>query len=237
MITLSPIKNIPNQKHNSTNFKSTKFKTIDINNWPRNEIFNQFTKLENPFVSITSRVDISKSREITKKESIQTSHAILYFLAKTANEISEFKQRIQNGRVIEYDKIGISTTVNKPNNTFNFVVLDFYENSKKFLEKAALKITTAKNDENIVPKDWKPSDDIIYSSCTPWIDFTSFTHPTNGAKDYIPRIAWGKYVPDGHKTTMATNLQVNHVLIDGFHIGEFFNRLQENLNNPNKILF
>lgn len=47
--------------------------------------------------------------------------------------------------------------------------------------------------------------------------------------DSIPRVGWGKFVPEGDRLRMTVALQVNHRLIDGLHIGKFAQLLQSRL--------
>ena len=52
------------------------------------------------------------------------------------------------------------------------------------------------------------------------------THPFDGPQDCIPRIAWGKIAADGERWAMPVAVQVHHALVDGRHIGQFFEKLE-----------
>nr|WP_291578924.1 CatA-like O-acetyltransferase [Clostridium sp. UBA6640] len=66
----------------------------------------------------------------------------------------------------------------------------------------------------------------------PWI---SFTHISNeiimNKEDSIPKISWGKYFKDGDKVLLPYSIQVNHMLLDGVHVGKFIERLQDFINS------
>ena len=73
-------------------------------------------------------------------------------------------------------------------------------------------------------------DDLIYISCTPWFDLTGCTNERDFDKDdNIPRITWGKYVPESGRETLGMSLEVNHRFIDGYHLGLFYKHLQANI--------
>jgi len=80
-------------------------------------------------------------------------------------------------------------------------------------------------------------DDLIYYSSIPWISFTSFSHASDNKSGIsIPKIVFGKYFQKGNKTLMPVSVEVHHALMDGIHVGKFFNDFQFKLNNPSKFL-
>ncbi len=71
----------------------------------------------------------------------------------------------------------------------------------------------------------------------PWISFTGTTHPIQmNPVDSIPRIAWGKYFEENGKIKLPLSIQVHHALVDDLHVGQYFNAIQEILDNPLKYL-
>ena len=76
------------------------------------------------------------------------------------------------------------------------------------------------------------TDRVIYFSCLPWVDLTALTNERDfsspdSKNDSIPRIAWGKYIQNGDRLELGISIEVNHRLIDGFHIGQFVQRLEK----------
>lgn len=69
---------------------------------------------------------------------------------------------------------------------------------------------------------------LIYISCLPWVDLTGCTNERDlDPDDTIPRITWGKFVSDGERKTLGMSVEVNHRLVDGIHIGLFYQYLQK----------
>lgn len=54
--------------------------------------------------------------------------------------------------------------------------------------------------------------------------------------DSMPRFAWGKFFNAGDRLLMPLDVQAHHALMDGFHIGKFFETIQEYLNHPVSVL-
>ena len=64
----------------------------------------------------------------------------------------------------------------------------------------------------------------------PWIRTTSFINPIYDI-DSITRICWGKYFLENNEFFIDLSIQVNHALIDGYHIGLFYSKLQDNIDS------
>jgi len=214
---------------------SSSYKIVDKDSWKRKQIFECFSACQNPFYSMTARSDVTKLIEVTKKKNIPSSHAILYMIGKTVNDIPEFKCRLKDGNVVKYDKISLGMTVDREDDLFYFLDLEYFENSKEFLNNASNEIEPAKKSTQLFP-DEEPREDVVYLSCIPWVNFTAFTNPISDYKtDTIPRIVWGKYTKEGDKTTIPVSLEAHHGFIDGRHMGLFYQKLQENFDNADKI--
>ena len=62
------------------------------------------------------------------------------------------------------------------------------------------------------------------------IDLTGCTNERDFDKDdAIPRITWGKYVPENGRETLGMSLEVSHRFIDGYHLGQFYQTLQKSI--------
>ena len=92
----------------------------------------------------------------------------------------------------------------------------------------------AKVIEEMVLEDEPGRDDYLYISATPWISFTSATHPIHmNPVDSVPRLAWGKFYTDGRdRIQLPYSIQVHHALADGLHMGKFSTLFQSLADNP-----
>jgi chloramphenicol O-acetyltransferase type A len=72
--------------------------------------------------------------------------------------------------------------------------------------------------------------DFVFISTLPWIPFTGIDHTLSlRREDSIPRISWGKYFTKGKRVLLPFNIQVNHIFIDGLHVGKFYQLIHEEI--------
>lgn len=109
---------------------------------------------------------------------------------------------------------------------FISVRCDDYETMEEFARKNRQKA-------DLLPADWDLETDhmeaeAINFSSIPWIRFTQFTRPiTRLGDDAIPRVTFGKYQWRDGRLWMPVATQTHHGLVDGLHIGRFFEGLEQ----------
>lgn len=210
-------------------------KYIDIENWKRKDHYNYFKQLDYPHFNICGNVDITNFYKYVKGNNIPFFISVLYTSTKTANSIKEFKYRIRGNNVIEHETVNPSFTVMTEGEVFSFCTSNFVDDFTMFKYNTLNQIEKVKN--NISIEDEPGRDDLLYITSIPWISFTNITHPIQMKPvDSIPRISWGKYFEEGGKIKLPLSVQAHHALVDGIHVGQFFNSFQEILDNPTKYL-
>lgn len=210
-------------------------KFIDMDNWKRKDHYNFFKEFGYPHFNIGGNVDITKFYKYIKENELPFFISTLYAVSKAANNIKEFRLRIREDRVVEHDDIHPSFTVLADEELFSFCTSNFIDDFKDFKTNTLKDINDVKN--NVIIKNEPGRDDLLYTTCIPWISFTNIIHPLHmNPVDSIPRIAWGKYFEEGGKIKMPISVQLHHALADGIHIGKYFDLLQEILDNPSKYL-
>jgi Chloramphenicol O-acetyltransferase len=204
------------------------FKELDPENWPRKPTYEFFKDYEDPFFNITANLNVTKLYGFCKENSLAYSLASLFYSQKTANAIREFRIRLINERLVEFDTIHATQTILNSDETFSFCyfenkpdVFEFNTAGKAALEKyRALKTFDVESDRL----------DLIYYSVIPWVSFTSFKHATRIDKTQtVPRIVFGKLFDEGTVKKMPVSVEVNHAILDGLHVGKFFNLFQESI--------
>jgi chloramphenicol O-acetyltransferase type A len=69
---------------------------------------------------------------------------------------------------------------------------------------------------------------VIYYTTIPWLSFTQIVHPDHdGFKSTIPKIAFGKIFKSCLDSMIPVSVSVHHALMDGYHVGKFYEILQE----------
>ncbi|WP_252242664.1 chloramphenicol acetyltransferase [Clostridium sp. ZS2] len=210
-------------------------KLIDIENWKRKDHYNFFRQVDYPHFNICGNIDITKFYKYIKENELPFFISILYASTKTANSIKEFKLRIRGDKVIEHETVNPSFTIITDEEVFSFCRSNYTDNFNEFKTNTLKEIEKVKN--NISIEDEPGQDDLVYITSIPWVSFTNITHPIQmNPVDSIPRIAWGKYFEEGGNIKLPISVDVHHALVDGVHIGQYFNIIQEILDNPVKYL-
>jgi chloramphenicol O-acetyltransferase type A len=203
------------------------FETILLDNYPRADIYRAFRKREIPFYSTTFNVDITQLSRHANTNLRPITLILAYCIAKTANRIKEFKQRVVEDDIREYEITDPSLTVLNSNNTFSFCDAVFVDDLESFLDINRPLMKSAKDSNNVGTE---PKDHRIFITSIPWIEFTSFTHPYMSQYGYIPIFTMGKFIEQQEKVLLPLAIQVNHALIDGYHLGAFCSQFQQLLN-------
>lgn len=209
-------------------------KYIDLDNWPRKDHYSFFSKFDYPQFNICGNLDITNFYKFIKEREMPFFISTVYASSKAANLIPELKLRIRDGRVVEHEVVSPSFTVMTESDLFSFCTVEHSEPYEKFNLDAEREINNRKVNGTIENEPGR--DDLLYVTSIPWFSFTSVTHPIHmNPVDSIPRISWGKYFEENGKIKLPFSVQVHHALVDGLHVGQYFNLLQEFLDNPSTL--
>lgn len=210
-------------------------KYLDLDTWPRRDLFEFFRGYQNPYFNICTQLDVtSLLRVLRERPGVSVSLAYHYFALRIANEIEPFHYRLEGDRVVIHEAINGGTTVLLPNETFTYAYFDYHEDFQKFLSGAEEAIERVRVESSLKPT---MRYDLIYFTTLPWVSFTSFAHArTPGRGESIPRIAFGKFLRDGDRVRLPVSVEVHHALMDGLHVGRYFMSLEEALAEPDDYL-
>jgi chloramphenicol O-acetyltransferase type A len=202
---------------------------IDINNWNRKELYNFFSRFEEPFFGVTISVDCTVAYKQTKSKGISFFLYYLYRALKAANEVENFRYRISDGKVFLYDTIQASATVDRPNGTFGFSYIDYVTGENEFYEIASKEIERVRQSQALLPA--VSGENVIHFSAVPWLNFTSLSHARSFTfPDSSPKISFGKMTEQNALKSMPVSIHAHHGLMDGYHVGLFVDRFQQLLN-------
>jgi chloramphenicol O-acetyltransferase type A len=207
------------------------FKVLDIEKWNRKTTYEFFKDFEDPFFNMTANLDVTKLYSFVNQNSLSYSLSCLFYSQQTANSIREFKIRLFEDRLVEFEKLDCTQTILQDDESFCFFylgieknVLEFHNANRDSVEKYKKLRTFDVESERL---------DLIYYSIIPWVSFTSFKHASRFNNTLtVPRIVFGKIFDENERKKMPISVEVNHVIMDGLHVGKYFNLLQETFNAP-----
>ncbi len=207
---------------------------LDQSNWTRRKHFAFFREWDYPHFNMCANLDLTAFNPALKKNNISFTIGLVYVITRAANAIPEFRQRIRGEQVIEHDLVHPSATILVDDDMFSFCSFDYHQDFSIFAAGALETIDAVRKNpwiEDDSDQDW-----LLFMSVIPWVSFTSFMHPINFPVDSIPRFAWGKFFQDGDQIKMPLSVQGHHALMDGYHMGKYFNVLQDYLHDPQPVL-
>ena len=127
--------------------------------------------------------------------------------------------------------IWIYTIFHNDDHTFSDCWTDFSEDFNIFYQDILKDMATAATKKGIKAKEGQPAN-FYCISCTPWTTFTGYSsRVSNGEPSFFPIVLMGKYKQHGKKILMPVNITIAHAVADGYHVGLFFQYLQEEINN------
>ncbi|MCR1955703.1 CatA-like O-acetyltransferase [Clostridioides mangenotii] len=207
-----------------------KYKIIDINEFDRSEYFQYFMSVGTT-IEITVKVDVTNAVKKCKLESLSFYSFLIFNISQALNSIRNFRYSIYNESLVEWKKvIPTFTNFNKSNETFSTLWEEPQGDYAEFDRKYKQLTKKFSESKGILPQvDLPPN--VFNVSSIPWIHFEHFSSNTNVSGNQLTTmITMGKYEKHDSKLLMPITVQAHHAIVDGYHISQFFNKLQDEMN-------
>ncbi len=205
------------------------YRVIDLATWSRAPIFEFYRTFSNPTFHISVKLDARSLYEQAKGNGESFFLLTLYAILRTANEIPECRQRYENGKIVEYEKVAAMTPIMTECGLFRQIWCDYELDYPAFRTVVAPKVEAAKSGEPAPML--KKSCDYICANCAPWIHFESLTTAELNFAQTEPVITWGR-MADG---LLPVSCRFSHMFIDGLHTGYFFTKLNGYFTSPQRL--
>lgn len=197
-------------------------KEINLSSWSRSSHYEVFKNVEKPQFSICTKIDVSK---LIKREE-NFFNIFLYNIMMATNDVPEFKLRIKNDKVYECETLDINTNLLSENNCFvsrRISYSDSYESFNKNLQREKESVPK----EGVLKIDKEQEDNVVITSFIPWTHFDSVSEPIFNKDESLIKIVYGKYSNVDAKCMIPICVTANHALVDGYHMGMFFEKLSK----------
>lgn len=185
--------------------------------------------------SMTARVNAQNTYDFAKENNIPFFNMTVACILEAINEIPEFKRRIIDDKIYEYDKINaVSPIIQEDHSIREIEILPLSEHQtlieyNKYIEN---KKNNIENNQYLVEPSLRDEMPICNLSCIPWINFDSMTNIISSPHQLMPLITWGKLV-DGK---IPISLTASHVFIFGYHFKLFYEKVTKYLDNPKVMI-
>jgi len=205
-------------------------KHIDINTWNRKLLFEHFKDFADPYFGMILPFDVTFAYQNAKEHSYSFFARYLHDCMKAINNVENLRYRIVENKVVEFDTINASPTLMRPDKTFAFSFIKYDENFNGFADNIKNEQERINNSTELYPPE-EYRVDCIHCSAMPWLNFSGHKEPVSGQKDSVPKLAFGKAENIEGKLMMNVAINVNHALVDGYHVHLFSEKFQKYLNH------
>ena len=196
-------------------------KRIDMATYPRREHFSHFYGMAYPYVGVTADVDVTDLLGLSREKGCSFYLLVLHAVALAADAVPEFRRRIDNGGIVEYDVCPTSHTELKADGTYAYCTLHHHMPLAEYLSRAEAAREAARKSGSIQEEDEVQS--MYFISTLPWLHYTQLIQPVACGEESNPRITWGKYQQNSEgRMLMPLSVLVHHALADGLHIARFY---------------
>jgi chloramphenicol O-acetyltransferase type A len=200
---------------------------LDLDGWKHREHYEFFRGFAMPFFSVCADVDVTAVSQRSRQAGGPSLFiATLFALLHAANTVEAMRLRVRDDRVWRHDRVGVSTTVLRDDETFGLALLPYADDLASFTADADRKISEVKSGRGLT--DPVVEDDVVYHSTLPWLRFTAFSNALAG-HDSIPRVVFGKCVPSGDRMVMPVAVEVHHAVVHGLDVARLYEALQAGL--------
>ena len=203
-------------------------KRIDLDTYPRRDHFNHFCAMAYPYAGVTVDVDVTDLLSLCREKGYSFYLMVLHAVALAADEVPEFRRRIDHGGIVEYDECPTSHIELKPDGTYAYCTLRHHMPLADYLAQAESARTAAREGGSIEEDDDVQS--MYFISTLPWLHYTQLIQPVACGEESNPRITWGKYqANDKGRMMMPLSVLVHHALADGIHIAKFYEAFNQQM--------
>ena len=203
-------------------------KRIDLDTYPRRDHFNHFCAMAYPYAGVTGDVDVTDLLSLCREKGYSFYLMVLHAVALAADEVPEFRRRIDHGGIVEYDECPTSHIELKPDGTYAYCTLRHHMPLAEYLAQAESARTAAREGGSIEEEDDVQS--MYFISTLPWLHYTQLIQPVACGEESNPRITWGKYqANDKGRMMMPLSVLVHHALVDGIHIAKFYEAFNQQM--------
>ena len=203
-------------------------KRIDMATYPRRDHFEHFYGMAYPYVGVTVDVDVTDLLALCREKGYSFYLMVLHAVALAADEVDEFRRRIDDGGIVEYDECPTSHTELKPDGTYAYCTLHHHMPLAEYLQRAEAARAAARESGSIEEEDAVQS--MYFISTLPWLHYTQLIQPVACGEESNPRFIWGKYQQNAEgRMMMPLSVLVHHALADGVHIAKFYDEFEKQM--------
>ena len=209
------------------------FTPIDLQTWPRGQMFYYFSQMAPAGYSMTVPVDVTALRKTLKEAGRKLFPAYLWLVTKNLNRQTEFKVAEKDGVLGFYDSLRpLYASFHENDHTFSLMWTEYTDGFLQFHQAYLENQAQFGHNHGVLCQPQTPPPANAYTvSCVPWVSFTHFAvHSYENKPYYFPSVEAGKFFEEAGRILMPLSITCHHATTDGYHIKCFLDSLQEDIN-------
>lgn len=205
---------------------------VDLANYARRDLLQAFQHRQMPCFSTACQIDITPFKRLADAQGHGFFVPMSYLISRAVNGVPAFRQRLIGGELYEFDHVDPGYTVLLRDDSFSFCDSRHFDCYAEYREHAARCIEAVKRSPDRSTGD---KHHMFFITSVPWFSFTAFTHPFDESYASIPIITIGRFFDHGERVVLPLAVQVHHGLVDGIHVGRFFEQMRRLLDDPSAL--
>lgn len=207
------------------------FTPIDLQSWPRGQMFYYFSQMAPTGYSMTVNVDVSKLRHAVKSAKIKFFPVYLWLITRNLNRQPEFKIALKDNVLGYYDTLTpLYASFHEDDHIFSLMWTKYSESFSEFYNEYLENQNRFGDVRGVLCQPQTPPPNAYTVSCIPWVDFTHFAvHSYENKAYYFPSVEAGKFFEQDGRIFMPLSLTCHHAATDGYHIKCFLEDLESDM--------
>lgn len=201
---------------------------IDPARSKRAAAFALWMKAPMPMVTIFKTLDVTNLVKVSKKGAYKFHMLLCWCIGKAASAAEEFYTLPVGDKLMEYDRLAISTVVNTKDGDINTCDVPFSGDLETFSQDYLT--LTAQVYDTCQPYDLSGDHMVIGTSALAKYEVDGVVNIYAGIYNN-PFVMWGKYRKRWCKALLPTSFQFHHTQLDGVPAAKVLDDLQREINN------
>lgn len=210
------------------------FHPIDINTWPRAQMFYYFSQMAPTGYTINVTVDVTNTRQALKDRGKKFFPAYLYVVTRALIRQPEFTTAYADDQLGWWDALTpLYAVFHEDDKTISFLWTPYDADFTAFYQNYSEDMRLYSHVHGALAKPGMPPPSSYTVSCVPWISFNSFAlHSYSPGKYYFPSVEAGRFTESNGRVTMPLSLTLHHATTDGWHVQQFLLELERLMSEP-----
>ena len=207
------------------------FTPIDLETWPRAQMFRYFSRMAPTGYSLTVPVDVTGLRAALKARGLKFFPTYLWLVTKCLSEQPEFTTAVRDGVLGTYDSLTpLYAAFHEDDHTFSLMWTEFDEDLEVFHRRYLDDKARWGFGHGVLCRSGLPPENAYTVSALPWVSFEHFAvHSYDCKPYYFPSVEAGKIVEEGGREKLPLSLTCHHAATDGWHVQKCLSRLDEQI--------